>query len=119
LRKALVLITLLLSLPAWADPPMSARKDAARNVARGVVKACSATDDVKQCLIDRGADCEAAAAKADEEYLCAMQITVDFTKVHRRSGPPDTSDTFDVTYRVYRTKKGWKASTRSVALVDN
>lgn len=97
---------------------MSARKDAARNVARGVVKACSAADDVRQCFIDRGAVCEAAAETAGEEYFCTTQISIDFTRLSRRSGPPDTSDTFDVTYRVYRTKKGWKASTRSVALAD-
>lgn len=118
-RQALVLIFLMLSLPAWADPPMSARKDAAENVARGLLTACSETDDVKQCLIDRGAECEATGEEADQEFSCTMQISVDFTKLGRRSGPPDSSDPFDVTYRIYQTKKGWKGKTRSVRLAGS
>ena len=84
-----------------------------------MLNACSATDDVRQCLIDRGAECEAITGKTGEEFQCVTQINIEFTKVPIRSRPPETSDTFDVTYRVYMTKKGWKGSTRSVVLADS
>ena len=119
LKLLVFLVSLFLSLHAWADAPMSARKGAAKDAARSLLRACSATDDVKQCLVDRGAECEAIAGKTGEEFHCVTQITLEGTKVPVRSRPPETSDTFNVTYRVYMTKKGWKGSTRSVVLVDS
>lgn len=119
MKLLLVLVTLLLSIPAWSEPPMSVRKQAAKEAARSLLRACSTTDDVKQCLVDRGAECNAVAAKTGDEFQCVMQITVDGMKMSGRSQPPETSDTFDVTYRVYMTKKGWKGSTYSVVLADS
>lgn len=118
MKPLAVIVILLLSLSAWADPPMHARKRAANDAASSLLRACSETDNVQQCLIDRGATCEAVTGKNREEFLCVTQITVEFRKPRSNPRPPESLDTFDVTYEIYMAKNGWKGRTRSVKIVD-
>lgn len=119
MKPLAVIVILLLSLSAWADPPMHARKQAANDAAKNLLRACSETDNVQQCLVDRGATCKAVAGTNGDEFHCVTQITVEFSKLRSNSRPPESLDTFDVTYQIYMTKKGWKGRTRSVKIVDD
>ena len=96
--------------------PMSARKDAARNAANYMLKDCSRTDDLKQCLIDRGAECHAVVGKRDNEHRCETAITIETSKLSVAERGPETSDLFDVVFRICTTKKGWRGRVRSIEL---
>ena len=120
MKNALVvLLVLFVSFPVLARPNASVQKKIADRAATEMLLQCRESDDKMGCLERRGAVCESVEGKKKDEHRCTTTITLTFNKVGYAGnvGSQGGEATFEIAYRVYMGKKGWRVSKHSVRRV--
>ncbi len=119
-----VLVTLLVlfvAFPIVAEANSRAERQLADRAAAEILLQCRETDDKRGCLERRGAVCEFVEGKKREEYRCVKELTFSYSKVGYAGNTGSTGGeaTFELIYRVYLGKKGWRASKKTVRRVKD
>ena len=118
MRFLVLLLVLVLPIASIADVPERIKRDAAKNASRAILDQCKKSDDLKECLIARGFQCEPEEGQKEQQHHCSKDITVDFTKAGRRDKPPELVEKYRIQITVYMTKKGWRGKTGPSTLVS-
>lgn len=118
MRYLFLLLVVVMPMASIADVPERLKKNAAKNASRALLDQCRKSDNLKECLVERGFHCEPVEGQKEQQHRCSMNITVDFTKAGRRDKPPELVEKRRIQITVYMTKKGWRGKTGPSILIS-
>lgn len=118
MRYLVLFLVVAIPIASVAKVPERIKKAAARNASRAILDQCRQSDDLKECLVARGFQCEPEEGQKEQQHRCSMDITVDFTKAGKRDKPPELVEKYRIQITVYMTKKGWRGKTGPSVLIS-
>ena len=118
MRYLVLFLVVAIPIASVAAVPERVKRSAAKNTSRVLLDQCRKSDDLKECLVERGFQCEPEEDGKEQQHRCSRDITVDFTKAGKRDKPPELVEKYRIQITVYMTKKGWRGKTGPSVLIS-